>query len=238
MNSAYKERNAKGFESDHFIEEEIKQLCLKHNINLIFELGSQFGATANRLSQFANVIGCEIDKETFEEAEKNLASRVLLFNCSSEMLLETNLKNVKGRNLLIYIDSHTWNQPTPILKELALIAESGIKPVVVIHDFLVPNRPELGFDSYEGQDYTFEWIQPHIERIYGKDYKISYNDKAAGAMRGVLYVEPLTFVERLEEAAEVIEESTTTKQDVKVKKTRKPMTQETKDKIRKAQKKK
>jgi hypothetical protein len=61
----------------------------------------------------------------------------------------------------------------------------------MIHDFKVPDHPELGFDSYDGQDYEWDWIEGHVEAIYGKDgYIKSYNTDAVGAKRGVVVIEP------------------------------------------------
>lgn len=214
----YKERNAKGFEGDHFIEQEIKALCEKHGINFIFELGAMYGATANRLSQFANVVSCEIDQNNFNEATKNASSRALILKCSSEELLEKNLPNMVNNKLLIYIDSHSWQQPTPLLKELDLIAKSGLKPVIAIHDWKVPGRPELGFDSYGGQDYTWDWILPSVEKIYGNGFTYHYNGEATGAMRGIVYIEPITHT-----IMHAVDTDT-----IKEKKKRKPKTEEQK----------
>jgi len=229
MNQDYWERNSKGFEGNHLIEEQIKQLCIKHGISIIFELGTQKGATANRLSQFANVITCEINKEFYDDNLKNkkLSSKVYAFNCSSEELLKVNLKNVSHKRLLIYIDSHSWNVPSPIFNEIQLIKESGLTPVLVIHDVQNPNHPSQKFDSFPNISYTWENLKPLIESIYGNNYNHFFNGEIpeGAANVGCLFVEPIemnvikkskeeliaqlnseepTFVERLESTSDKI----------------------------------
>ena len=74
--------------------------------------------------------------------------------------------------------------------ELELIANAGLRSVIEIHDFKVPDHLELGFDTYGDIVYEWAWIKPSIEKIYGKDYRIEYNSHATGAKRGILYVSP------------------------------------------------
>jgi hypothetical protein len=93
------------------------------------------------------------------------------------------------KKVLLFLDAH-WEASCPLLDELAAIAESGMKPIIAIHDFKVPNK-DFGFDSYNGQDYTWDWIAPSIEKIYGKDFKHYYNTVAEGAKRGCVFIEPI-----------------------------------------------
>jgi hypothetical protein len=64
-------------------------------------------------------------------------------------------------------------------KEPGNPAEHGVRPVLV-----------LGFDTYGGQPYEWEWIQPYIEAIYGGRYRHYFNAVGGGARRGILYVVP------------------------------------------------
>jgi len=86
------------------------------------------------------------------------------------------------------------NLVQPLLDELETIAKYELLPVIAIHDFKVPGGG-LGFDAYNGQEYTFEWIKPKIDKIYSfknRGYKHYYNtpEKACGAMRGIIYIVP------------------------------------------------
>jgi len=194
-----KEQNRKfneaGFEGDHHIEAEIAKLCQQFKITSIIETGSQYGHTTKKLAKYGTTISCEIDKLNYDIAKQNLINKetgkdiAICFNCDSVALLKTNLKAMNNQRVLMYLDAH-WNG-TPLLNELVEIQKSGITPVIVIHDFKVPNHPELGFDSYNGQDYTFEWIKPYIDAIYAKNgYYFYYNETAEGMKRGVIYITP------------------------------------------------
>src|SRR5690606_34701363 len=95
-----------------------------------------------------------------------------------------------GDKILFFLDAH-WQQYNPLLDELKVIAEAGLKPVIVIHDFKVPFRDDLGYDSYNGQDYDYTWIQDSLHAIYGSNFTTRYNDQATGAKRGVIIIEPI-----------------------------------------------
>jgi len=206
----YEAWDKQGFNGDENINETIKELCARHKVNVIFETGTRYGNTTKRLAAHAVTITCELDKLNFEIAKQNLINKetgkeiAICFNCDSIALLNTNLTMQRNKSVLLYLDAH-GPQGTPLLGELQAVIDSGIKPVIIIHDFVNPERPEFGFDTYNGQPYTFEWIKPYIDKIYGvENYAISYNGVAAGAMRGVIYIEPLTFNERLEIVSEKI----------------------------------
>lgn len=112
----------------------------------------------------------EIDPENIQEAAEFLkdSTNVTLIEGSSPEILK-NLLNVEQSNILFFFDAHS-NVYTPLIDELRVIAEARIKPVIAIHDWKVPDRPDLGYDSYDGQDYTLEWIKPSLEAIYNDNY--------------------------------------------------------------------
>ena len=62
-------------------------------------------------------------------------------------------------------------------------------PIIVIHDFKT-NNPELGYDSYNGNDFCFDWIENHIKKIYPNGFDYYYNTEAVGAKRGLIYITP------------------------------------------------
>lgn len=187
----YEERNAKGYEGDTFIHGEIEKLVKKYDINLIIETGTYHGATSKRLSEFAHVISFEVNKENFKiskENTKTFGNKITLFNENSVAGLKNGFGLFQKEKRLYFLDAHWWDH-CPLLEELELIAKDENKPVIVIHDFKVPGK-DFGFDSYKGQDFTFEWIKPSIEAIYGKNYDYHFNDKADGGYRGVIYIYP------------------------------------------------
>lgn len=189
----YIDRNLKGYEGDEYIGIELKKLVDKYNINLIVETGTFLGGTTARLAELVDqVITTEIVKENYDKScefikSKGLSNKVTLVNLDSvEFLKGSQFKN----DTLFFLDAHWWDA-CPLIDELICISNQQIRPVIVIHDWKVPGRPDLGYDSYKGQDFTFEWIRESVESIYGVDgYSYHYNDKAEGAKRGVIYIYP------------------------------------------------
>ena len=188
----YLDRNAKGYEGDEFIYIELKKLVDKFKINQIIETGTFLGGTTKRLAELADVITIEIVNDNYLKAKQNFdgVKNILALWGNSVDVLKNNLKLYSHESLLFFLDAH-WEQYCPLIDELKTIADHGIKPVIAIHDWKVPGRPDLGFDSYKGQDFTFEWIKDSLDNIYGVDgYSYHYNDQAEGAKRGVIYIYP------------------------------------------------
>ncbi len=186
---SYLNRNLAGFEGDFYIGLEIRKLVQRFEINTIIETGTFLGGTTKKLAEMANqVYTIELDPENVSEASEFLkdTNNVTLIEGSSPEVLKNLLKLDHG-NVLFFLDAHSRIY-TPLIDELQVIAEAKIKPVVAIHDWKVPHRPDLGHDSYNEQDYTFEWIKPSVEMIYGNEYSYYYNDQAEGAKRGVIYI--------------------------------------------------
>jgi hypothetical protein len=118
-------------------------------------------------------------------------NNVLLTMGDSSVGLLHMINRNKDKKIMIFLDAHWYKNP--VLKELDQIAKSGIKPVLAIHDFKNPHDPTMGYDVYpnEGIVYEFDWIQSKLIDIYGAgEYRYFYNEKAAGARRGCLFVAP------------------------------------------------
>lgn len=191
---AYLDQNAKGYEGDTFIHKELKALCEKFNIETIIETGTYRGATTKRLSQLSKkVFSIENQKENYDYAAEILyqcGNITLYFGDSGKELGVILDKHYIKSNVLFFLDAH-WYDYCPLLDELRAIYDRNITPVIFIHDFKVPERPDLGFDSYKGQDFEFSYIKNAIEAIYGADgYDFRYNTEADGAKRGCIYIYP------------------------------------------------
>lgn len=189
----YFDQNAKGFEGDSFLEKEIREICIRHGIKTIIETGTYMGATTLKLAKMApRVFTIEINPEYFQKAANNFKDTPNIsyhFGNSAEVLPEL-LADENNGNVFLLLDAH-WESHNPLLEELADIAHAKIKPCIAIHDFKVPDHPELGFDTYAGQDYEWGWIKDAINNIYGPEgYTYYYNSEAEGAKRGVIFIEP------------------------------------------------
>lgn len=206
----YEDRNKLGFEGDHFIAEELKKLITKFKIKSIVETGTFLGWTTKCLAELSTVISIEISDEYYNKAVANLGlekiynpetnedlkhatngDTIIVFNEDSVSFLN-NIHGMYNDKILFFLDAH-WGDVCPLKDELKAIANHKVKPVIAIHDWKVPNEPTLGYDSYKGQAFTYEWIKPELDAIYGIDgYDYHYNsDKLSeGAKRGVIYIYP------------------------------------------------
>lgn len=193
----YIAQNALGYEGDTFIHDQLQKLCARFKVSHVVETGTYRGATTKKLvtlSGVRSVYTVEVVEENFKVAEKELAEfpniKPVLGN-SVDILNKwlITLPNIAS-GILFFLDAH-WEDYNPLLDELKEIADFGLKPVIFIHDFKVPERSDLGYDSYKGQDYDFQWIKPSVDRIYGENgYSYHYNSEASGAKRGVIYIYP------------------------------------------------
>ena len=176
------------FERDTFIPKEILKLKKKFNIKNVLETGSQYGASLEWFdNNFDLALGCEPFEEFYNIAKKRAKN---VFNQDSIDFL-TGIKGYKNtyiNNTLIYIDSHWHGTPCPLKDELVLIAELNINPVIVIHDFKVPNK-DFGFDAYD-YELCIEEIESLLPAIYPNGYKYHYNTEADGANRGIVFIYP------------------------------------------------
>lgn len=189
---AYEKRNLEGFEGDTIMRDRIKQIVKDYDIDTIVEGGAFLGGTTRQFAFMAeNVISIEIQLDYFIRASKFTQeySNVKIIHGDTVGELPRIIKVLKDKKYLFFSDAH-WYDNNPMLAELEIIKGSGTKPIIAIHDFKVPGHPELGFDTYNGQDYEWDWIKAGIEKIYGQDYTLEYNSEALGAKRGLLIIFP------------------------------------------------
>jgi|SRR5882672_457910 len=186
------------FNGDRFIAAEF--LILKHQFELTtaVETGTCLGSTTLFLSNnFEKVYTVDIDESYLSIARQKFISykNIEVFKGDSATILTYQLNKLSNRTIY-FLDAH-WGSRCPLLEELAAIAHAGLRPVIAIHDFNVPGEPLLGYDSYNGQPFTFDWIKPMLDKIYNDedgpdDYEYYYNsyEKSAGAHRGIIYILP------------------------------------------------
>ncbi|HYP41915.1 MAG TPA: hypothetical protein VEX13_16275 [Chloroflexia bacterium] len=178
------------FNGDKFVEAEFKKLVEKHGINTIIETGTFRGDTTRFL---ASIAPCVVTIELIERWDHShlseLPNVVCLKGDSGELVREA--VEMSQGPFLFFLDAH-WYHDTPTPRELATIANLGIAPVIVIHDFEVPGTT-LRYDKYPDFKYDWDHVKYLVEAIYGEDGFISYyNDEhsAEGMRRGVIYIEP------------------------------------------------
>ena len=189
----YLEQNLLGFENDTYAKDKFHEIITTNEIETVIETGTYLGATTKHLAQWTRTVHTiEIKKEHYDKAKNNLKSIgniEMHYGNSAEILLNI-LSNLENKEkVFIFLDAH-WQEYNPLLDELRSIKSAGLKPIIAIHDFKVEEHPELGYDTYNGQDYEWDWIKEGVEDIYGVDgYTVEYNSKATGAMRGIIFLQ-------------------------------------------------
>ena len=177
------------FEGDTFIPLEILKLKEKFSIQNVLETGSQYGSTLDWFDRYFNFAeGCEPNKDFYNIAKsKNLDVK----NIDSIEHLKNHKPNAKKLTTLFYIDSHWHDTPCPLKDELELISTFKINPIIVIHDFKVPNSTTLGYDVYD-YELKFKEIESLLNKIYSKGFDYHYNsdEQSNGAKRGIIYIYP------------------------------------------------
>ena len=182
------------FNGDYYISQNFIKLKEQFNISHAVELGTCLGSTAIWLGKnFTKVDTIEINQD-FGNIAKERIIESALDNVSIHIGNTTDILPLISieDNSIIFIDSH-WYDICPMLEELRIIADKRIKPVIAIHDFLVPNEHNLGYDFIHNQSFNIEWITPYINAIYGKEgYNYYYNSdlESTDIKRGIIYITP------------------------------------------------
>ena len=188
------------FNGDTFIEAEFLKLKERFGVSTVIETGTCLGYTTLWLAKnFEKVYTIELNKEYCELARAKFLQypNITSIHGNSEDVLRH--LRIDG-NAMFFLDAH-WGNNCPLLGELHAIQRMGIKPVIAIHDFLVPDYGEvLGYDQFKGQPFKIGWIKSILDQIYmngtmvmGKPmYEFYYNslEKSTGARRGIIYIYP------------------------------------------------
>lgn len=177
------------FNRDNLLHDKFKQLITDNGIEVVIETGTYHGRSTKAFAE----MGVEVHSVDNNQGYLDIAREYLkdtsarLYMANSPEFLNALLPRIKDQKILLFLDAH-WEHYCPLLDELKEIAAAGIKPIIAIHDFKVPNK-DFGFDVYKGQPFNYEWIKPYLESIYGT-YKHYYNTEANGSRRGVIFIEP------------------------------------------------
>jgi hypothetical protein len=185
------------FNGDTFIEQEFLKLRDQFDIDTVVETGTCFGSTTQFLGKhFKRVISIEINEGYLQIARTRIGglNNVHTFCGASEKILSNLLGHEAPVNdrTIFYLDAH-WDTHCPLPDELRIIAEHKIQPIIAIHDFQVPGQPGLAFDSYGGQPFTFDWLKPLFDNIYGEggyDHYYNAEPNATEIKVGIIYITP------------------------------------------------
>lgn len=180
------------FNEDTFLQKSYNDLVLKHLPDVLLETGTYHGKTTQYLASFnLPVITTEINESFYRIAQNNLQQfkNVLMLLGDSPTLLTSNFHLIENKKVLAFLDSH-WLNDKVLEKELTLLKKLSVPPIVLIHDFFVPNK-DFGYDTYSDGRYDYVTYKSFFDELYGENrYDYSYNQEATGSRRGVIFLEP------------------------------------------------
>lgn len=162
----------KGAIEDKYVYAEIAKLIKEYNINTIVETGTYRGWSAKKLAEFGlPVFTIEINKENYDMADSFLkdSKNVFRYLGSSPDVMDEILEERDLKNTLFFLDAH-WGEYWPIHDEILTMKKYGIKPVILIHDFFVPDgngKAKFGYDVYKKQTLDYKFVKPSIDILYG-----------------------------------------------------------------------
>lgn len=181
----------KGAIEDKFVYAEIAKLIKEYNINTIVETGTYKGWSAKKLAEFGlPVFTIEISKENFDAGDPFLkdSKNVYRYLGSSPTVMDEILDERDLKNTLFFLDAH-WGDYWPIHDEILTMKKYNLKPVILIHDFYVPDengKAKFGYDVYKGQALDYKFVKPSVDILYdGEDKYRHYCIQEAEVDAGV-----------------------------------------------------
>lgn len=180
----------KGAVEDKFVYAEIEKLVKQFKIDTIVETGTYHGWSAKKLAEFnVPVYTIEIDNQNFNIAKDYLKdiTNAVCFLGSSPDIMDEILDGRDLKNVLFFLDAH-WGDYWPIHDEILVMKKYGLRPIILIHDFYVPDEngnPKFGFDKYKGQALDFQFVKPSLDQLYGEENYIHYCLQEAEVDAGV-----------------------------------------------------
>ena len=144
------------------------------------ETGTNVGTTLAYVArQYPHLqcLSCEPDQAAYNHAVKNTRNltNVRLFNQTSQEFLatlESQHQEVFSQSTFFWLDAHGYGFQWPLQTEIAFITSYFQAAYILIDDFLVPGTPVFGYDEYQGQICSFEYIKGSLNP--GVKYHLYY----------------------------------------------------------------
>lgn len=166
-----------GFHGDTYLLELVDLIMDKCNI--FIETGTNVGSTLAYVARrFPHVrcFSCEPDQMAYNYARENTRNldNISLFNETSQRFMRQvlNKEDVLNDEVLFWIDAHGYGFQWPLREEIKIITTHWEKAFVLIDDFLVPGLDCFGYDEYDGQVCSFDYIKGSLNRRH--EYHLYY----------------------------------------------------------------
>ncbi|MFM9098531.1 MAG: hypothetical protein ACKOQW_09600 [Phycisphaerales bacterium] len=130
-------------------------------------VGNSIGYVARHFPD-VDCFSCEPDPRPRAVAESRLpADRVWLSPLRSQEFLPELVRrkpSIVEEPTFFWLDAHGGGFRWPLIEEMQFILGNFRRFVVAVDDFLVPGRPDFGFDRYRGQECSHAYVRPHLRR--------------------------------------------------------------------------
>jgi len=183
------------FNGDKFIQMKMARFAIDFPDAVVIETGTCIASSTVFLAKhFKKVYTIENSSRFYAYSIKRVGdaglTNVELILGGSERVLPLLLfKEDLPKDVVFFLDAH-WGNFCPLESELTAILLAEIEnPIIAIHDWKVAGS-DLGYDSYNGQDFDLEWIGFYLNNIYPNGFKYETNNdqESMGAKRGIIYI--------------------------------------------------
>jgi FkbM family methyltransferase len=175
-----------GFHGDEHLLGLSRHIAGKSKI--FIETGSNVGSTLAYVAKNnpqIRCLSCEPDRSAFEQASANAGkyANVALFNGTSQQFIEHLTKHkpeIFSEQCFFWLDAHGYGFEWPLKKELEFITGRFNSAYVLIDDFKVPDRDYFGYDQYQEQICSYDYVKDALNP--GKAYQLyypTYRDKTS-----------------------------------------------------------
>jgi len=174
-----------GFHGDLYLLDLVDAIIKR--CHCFVETGSNVGSTLAYVAQKypgLRCYSCEPDNEAFDQATKNTAqyNNVSLSHEMSQSFISdiANNSDIVNTEVLFWLDAHGYGYKWPLLDEIDAITSNFKKGYILIDDFLVPGLECFGYDEYDGQICSFDYIKESLKKQHKyKLYYPAYTDKTS-----------------------------------------------------------
>jgi len=126
----------------------------------------------------------EINHDYYSEAKKNITDpRVTLVNNTSVNFFKANIHQFQQGNTLFYLDAH-WLLDCPLREEIKQALKLD-RSIIVIDDFAVPFRLDMGFDAYLGGSLCWFYVR---DLFRGRKISVYYPRMANHYGQGQVFI--------------------------------------------------
>ncbi len=151
------------------------------------ETGTNVGSTLAYVAKtypHVQYLSCEPDNKAYKTAQQNCGvyKNVSLYNMTSQEFIshiKKNIPEVFKQECLFWLDALGYGFKWPLKDEVKFITTNMRKGYVLIDDFKVPNMDCFGFDEYDRQTCSYEFIRDSFATEKFQLYYPNYRERTS-----------------------------------------------------------